>query len=208
MKKSLLFPVFALLMGLVVASCNRENINATSDDLFAEAVQLSAARTSAATDTVTKQKCRGKLTEIKAADLPKAVTDYINANFAGSEIKFAGKDANGMIVVGIELADDSHKGLVFNADGTFNKALEKYGKRAKLTKVEISALPKAITDHIASKYAGYTAKRAGKNDTGEFFVMVTKEGEQPKVLQYDANGVFKEESTPPAHPGGPRKGKK
>lgn len=207
MKKSLFLSVFALLMGLFVASCNRENISA-SDDLFAEAVELSAARTSAAGDTVTKQKCKGKLTEIKAADLPAAVTSYINTNFAGSEIKFAGKSENGMIVVGLELADDTHKGLLFNADGTFNKALEKYHRGAKLTKVEISALPKAITDHIAATYAGYTAKRAGKNDAGEFFVMVTKEGAQPKVLQYDANGAFKQESTPPAHPGGPRKGKK
>lgn len=210
MKKSL-FLVFALV-GLFLASCNREDINAdtTLDDLT-ELVQLSAARSAATSDTVTKQKCKGKLTEIAAADLPAAITTYISANYAGSEVQFAGKDASGQIVVGLKLADGTHKGLLFNADGTFNKALEKYHKGAKLTKVEVSALPAAITSYTASTYADYTVKAAGKNEAGEYFLVIAKttgtEEEikaSRKVLQFNADGTFKQETTPPAHPDGPK----
>lgn len=209
--KKLLFLVFAFV-GLSLASCNREDINANaaSDDLV-EVVQLSAARSAATTDTVTKQKCKGKLTEIASANLPAAVSTYISANYAGAEIQFAGKDTSGQIVVGLKLADGTHKGLLFNADGTFNKALEKYQRGAKLTKVEISALPAAITVYTASKYAGYTVKTAGKNDAGEYFVVIAKttgtEAEikaSRKVLQFNADGTFKQETTPPAHPDGPK----
>ena len=210
MKKSL-FLVFALV-GLFLASCNREDINAnsTADDLT-EIVQLSAARSAAATDTVTKQKCKGKLTEIASADLPAAVSSYISANYAGAEVQFAGKDASGQIVVGLKLADGTHKGVLFNADGTFNKALERYQKGAKLTKVEVSALPAAITSYVASNYADYTLKAAGTNGTGEYFVVIEKttgtEAEikaSRKVLQFNADGTFKQETTPPAHPDGPK----
>jgi hypothetical protein len=210
MKKSL-FLVFALC-ALFLASCNREDINAsTSLDDLTEVVELSAARAAATTDTVTKQKCKGKLTEIAAANLPAAVSTYISANYAGSEVQFAGKDSTGQIVVGLKLADGTHKGLLFNADGTFNKVLEKYGKGAKLTKVEVSALPSAITTYAASKYADYTIKKAGTNATGEFFVLIEKttgtEAEikaSRKVLQFNADGTFKQETTPPAHPDGPK----
>ncbi|WP_428661681.1 hypothetical protein [Runella sp.] len=207
MKKSL-FLVFALV-GLFFASCNRENINAAQDDLT-ELVQLSAARSAATTDTITKQKCKGKLVEITAADLPAAITAYINTNYAGAEIQFAGKDTAGQIVVGLKLADGTHKGLIFNADGTFSKALEKYPKGAKLTKVEVSALPSAITGYAASHYADYTVKAAGRNDTGEYFLIIEKttgtEAEvkaSRKVLQFNADGTFKQETTPPSHPEGP-----
>jgi hypothetical protein len=208
MKKSL-FLVFALV-GLFLASCNREDINADSilDDLT-EVVQLSAARSAATTDTVTKQKCKGRLTEIAASDLPAAITTYISTNYAGAEIQFAGKDTAGQVVIGLKLADGTHKGLLFNADGTFNKALEKYQRGAKLTKVEVSALPAAITTYAASNYADYTVKAAGKNEAGEYFVVIQKttgtEAEikaSRKILQFNADGTFKQETTPPAHPEG------
>jgi len=206
MKKSL-FLVFALC-GLIMAGCNREDVNAVQDDLT-EIVQLSAARSAANGDTVTKQKCRGKLTEIKAADLPASIKNYVAANYAGAEVQFAGKDAAGMIAVGLKLADGTHKGLLFNADGTFNKALEKYNRGAKMTKVEVSALPAAITSYAASKYAGYTIKKAGKNDAGEIFVVIVKttgtdqeKRASMKVLQFNADGTFNQEMTPPAHPEG------
>lgn len=214
MKKTL-FLVFALV-GLFLVSCNREDINAnsTTEDLT-EVVQLSAARAAATTDTVTKQKCKGKLTEIEEADLPAAVSSYITTNYAGAEIQFAGKDATGQIVVGLKLADGTHTGVLFNADGTFNKVLEKYGKRAKLTSVEIASLPAAITTYITSNYATYTAVKAGTNDAGDFFVVVeltsgTDEEKKAsrKVVQFTAAGTFTQETTPPAHPQRGKKGKK
>lgn len=203
--KKLLLLVFVFALGLFMTSCNQESINAIADDLT-EAVQLSAARTSATSDTVTKQKCKGKLTEIATADLPASVSSYIKANYAGAEVQFAGKDATGQIVVGLKLADGTHKGLLFNADGTFNKALEKYGKGAKLTNVDAASLPAAITAYITKNYAGYTIKHAGKNDAGEYFVAIKQDTGAPKVLQFDANGVFKQEMAPPPHPGKGNKG--
>ncbi|MEZ4901210.1 MAG: hypothetical protein R2822_05325 [Spirosomataceae bacterium] len=207
MKKSL-FLVFALF-GLMMAGCNREDVNAVQDDLT-EVVQLSAARSAANGDTVTKQKCKGKLTEIAAADLPADVTSYINTNFAGSEVQFAGKDAAGQIVVGLKLADGTHKGLLFNADGTFNKALERYNKGAKMTKVEVADLPTAVTGYVSANYGTYTIHKAGKNDAGEYFVVIqltagTDEEKKAstKVVQFNADGTFKQEMTPPAHPEGP-----
>lgn len=206
MKKSLVI-LFAFVSGLYLMSCNRDEVNAVEDDLT-ESVQLSAARSAASTDTVTKQKCKGKLTEVAAADLPAAVKSYVTANYAGAEIQFAGKDASGQFVVGLKLADGTHKGLLFNADGTFNKALEKYGRGAKLTKVETTALPASITSYITANYAGYEIKRAGKNDAGEYFVAVKKD-DVVKVVKFDAAGAFIEETTPPAHPeGGKGKRKK
>ncbi|AEI49842.1 hypothetical protein [Runella slithyformis] len=204
MKKSLII-FFAFVSGLYLMSCNRDEVNTVEDDLT-ESVQLSAARIAASTDTVTKQKCKGKLTEVAAADLPASTKSYITANYAGAEIQFSGKDASGQFVVGLKLADGTHKGLLFNADGTFNKALEKYGRGAKLTKVEATALPASITGYITANYAGYEIKRAGKNDAGEYFVAVKKD-DTVKVVKFSAAGAFVEETTPPAHPEG-AKGKR
>jgi len=210
MKKTL-FLVFALV-GLFLVSCNRESIEATdtTEDL-AVVVQLSAARAAATTDTVTKQKCKGKLTEIKAADLPAAITSYITANYAGAEIQFAGKDTAGQIVVGLKLSDGTHKGLLFNADGTFSKVLEKYGNKAKLTSVDAASLPASVTSYISSKYATYSIVKAGKNDAGEYFVAIAlttgtdaEKAASRKVIQFNADGTFKQETTPPAHPEGPK----
>ncbi len=201
MKKSLVI-LFAFVSGLYLMSCNRDEVNAVEEDL-SEIVQLSAARSAATSDTVTKQKCKGKLTEITAAELPAAVTGYITTNFAGAEIQFAGKDAAGLIVVGLKLTDGTNKGLLFNADGTFNKALEKYARGAKLTKVETTALPAAITTYITANYAGYEIKQAGTNDAGEYFVAVKKE-DTVKVVKFSAAGAFIEETAKPAHPEGPK----
>lgn len=204
MKKSLVI-LFAFVSGLYLMSCNRDEVNAVEEDL-SEIVQLSAARSAATSDTVTKQKCKGKLTEITAAELPAAVTGYITTNYAGAEIQFAGKDAAGLIVVGLKLTDGTNKGLLFNADGTFNKALEKYARGAKLTKVETTALPAAITTYITANYAGYEIKQAGKNDAGEFYVAV-KLNDTVKVVKFSAAGAFIEETAKPAHPEG-SKGKR
>jgi hypothetical protein len=67
---------------------------------------------------------KAKLTEVADADLPAAITTYITTNYAGSEVKKAGKNADGQYFVGIVL-DSKIKVLLFNADGSFNKELEK-----------------------------------------------------------------------------------
>ena len=67
---------------------------------------------------------RAKLTEVAVANLAATITGYITTNYAGAEIKKAGTNADGQYFVGIVL-DSRVKVLLFNADGTFNKELEK-----------------------------------------------------------------------------------
>ena len=197
MKQSL-FLVLALF-GLLLGGCNRESITTDSTDDFNSMVELSAARVSATNDSVTKQKCKGKLTDVATADLPAAIMAYVAKNYAGAEIQFAGKDADGKYVVGVKVGT-THTGLLFNADGTFKEVLKRYEKGAKLTKVETAALPAAITSYITAKYAGATIKHAGKAEDGSFYVAI-EQGTVKTVLQFDAKGVFIQAMTPPAHPG-------
>jgi len=204
MKKSLFF--VCVLFAVSLASCNRENISAADENDFMAMTELSAARVSAQGDSVTKQKCKGKLTDVAAADLPAAIKTYLAANYAGAEIQFAGKDAEGRFVVGLKTGT-ANKGLIFNADGTFKEELKHYPKGAKLTKIETTALPKAITDYVASKYAGATIKHAGTDANGAFYVAIIQ-GEVKKMLQFDAKGAFVQEMTPPSHPMGEGRPKK
>lgn len=67
---------------------------------------------------------KAKLTEVALADLPAAITTYITTHYAGAEVKKAGKNADGQYFVGMVL-DSKIKVLLFNADGSFNKELEK-----------------------------------------------------------------------------------
>ena len=195
--------VILALFGLFLGGCNRENITTDSTDDFSSMVELSAARASATNDSVTKQKCKGKLTDVATKDLPAAIMAYLTKNYAGAEIQFAGKDATGQFVVGLKVGN-THTGLLFNADGTFKEVLKRYEKGAKLTKVEAAALPAAITTYITAKYAGATVKHAGKAEDGSYYVAI-EQGTTKKVLQFDAAGVFKQEMTPPAHPMGKKR---
>jgi hypothetical protein len=207
MKKSIFSAIAAIAFGLLVSSCNSDNValDATNDPTVA--VQLSAARVAAATDSVTKQKCKGNLTPLAAADLPAAITTYIGANYAGSEIQFAGKDASGLFVVGLKLADATHKGLLFNADGTFNKALDRYPRGAKLTSVAIADLPATIKGYITTNYAGATISKAGKNTDGVYHVAITLADGSMKVIVFNADNSFKEEKVKGDHPEKNGKGK-
>jgi hypothetical protein len=205
--KTSIFSAIAVAFGLLVSSCNTENIalDATNDP--AVAVQLSAARVAATTDSVTKKKCKGNLTPVAAADLPAAVTTYIGANYAGAEIQFSGKDSAGLFVIGIKLADATHKGLLFNADGTFNKVLDRYPHGAKLTAVAIADLPAAIKGYIDTNYAGATISKAGKNLDGVYHVAITLADGTIKVIVFNADNSFKEEKIKGAHPEKNGKGK-
>ena len=177
---------------LAMASCEKNASLDPEQSLF-EAVALSAARFAAQTDSVTTKVCKGKLTEIETADLPASVSGYITTNFSGSEVVFAGKDAEGRILVGIKLADGTHKGLLFAADGTFTRELVKFGKRAKLTKIEVSALPSSITSYVTQQYPNATIKHAGQNEAGEYFLHISNDTAH-KILVFNADGTFKQEA--------------
>ncbi|MEA5402021.1 PepSY-like domain-containing protein [Arcicella sp. DC2W] len=193
--KKLLF-LMTTLVGITFASCEKQNDLTASDDAL-ETLEVSAARTAAVTDTVTKQKCRGKITTVDPAALPAAIVTYISTNYAGATIKFAGTDTQGQYVVGITL-NSVETGLLFDANGVFVKALQHYARKAKLTAVELTALPASIATYVTATYAGYTIKRAGTDADGNYYVAIN-DGTNRKVLLFDATGAFKQELEKPLH---------
>lgn len=201
MKKSLI--LLTALFGLFLASCKQQDVtpSATALDAVFNSMQASTARIAAANDTVTKTKCKGKLTPIEVTALGTSITNYINANYAGATIKFAGKDDKGQTVVGLDL-NNVRTGLLFDAKGAFVQKLEKFGERSKLTEVAVTALPTSISSYVTSKYAGFAIKRAGKDADGNYIVGLDN-GTDHKVLKFDAKGNFVEEMQIPPH-GGPQ----
>jgi hypothetical protein len=191
MKKMILAAAIAFGMGM--AACSTDDVTANQDESLI--VSAAAARSASEGDTVTKKQCKGKLTSVATADLPAAIATYINTNYAGATVKFAGKDDQGKFVVGIDV-NGTPVGILFNADGTFSKLLERYGKKAKLTEVAAADLPASVTSYISSNYAGYTVKKAGKDGDGVLFVSITN-GTNRKVVQFDATGKFVKELEAP-----------
>lgn len=195
--------------GLWMTGCqkNDSSMTPTDETVAYEEVTSAAARYSATLDSVTTTKCKGKLTEVAVADLSSTISSYISTTYPGSTVQYAATDATGKVVVAITLADGTAKGLLFNADGTFEQELARHSKKAKLTKVEISALPEAITTYISTNYAGAETKQAGTNADGEYFVEIVVDS-KPKVLLFNADGSFNKELERPAfRPGKPGHGK-
>ncbi len=191
--------MIASLLGVFMLGCQKDTLDPTNDSAF-EAVTLSAARYSVEADSTTKMKCKGKLTELAEADIPAAVSAYITTTYAGATLKFAAKDQSGNVVVGITLADGTHKGLLFDSAGTFKEELKQYKKHAKLTEVAVADLPATITGYVTTNYAGATIKHAGKNEAGEYFVMLAVGG-KPVVLLFNADGTFNKALDKPMHHG-------
>ena len=194
--KKVLFLLTAVT-GLFLASCNNQEVAPDSIDDVLASVEASAARTAAVNDTVTKGKCKGKLTSVEIASLPATITSYVNKNYAGSTIKFAGKDEKGQIVVGVFLSN-VETGLLFDANGIFVQALTHYGKKAKLMEVDIATLPASVGTYVTANYAGYTVKKAGKDADGNLLVGLKNDANH-KVLKFNSAGKFVEELAIPPH---------
>ena len=194
--KKVLFLLTAVT-GLFLASCNNQEVAPDSIDDVLASVEASAARTAAVNDTVTKGKCKGKLTSVEIASLPATITTYVNKNYAGSTIKFAGKDEKGQIVVGVFLSN-VETGLLFDANGIFVQALTHYGKKAKLMEVDIATLPASVGTYVTANYAGYTVKKAGKDADGNLLVGLKNDANH-KVLKFNSAGKFLEELAIPPH---------
>ena len=180
--------MLASLLGVVLLGCQKDTLSPMNDTAF-EAVTLSAARYSVEADSTTKMKCKGKLTELAQADIPAAASSYIVANYVEATLKFAAKDQAGNVVVGLTLADGTHKGLLFDSAGTFKEELKQYRKHAKLTEVAVANLLGVVTAYVISTYAGAEIKHAGTNEAGEYFVMLAVGG-KPVVLLFNADGTF------------------
>ena len=195
--KKVLF-LLTVISGLFLASCkNQEATPSTTLNQVFASMQASAARTAAVNDTVTKGKCKGKLTSVDVATLASTIITYINTNYAGAVIKFAGKDDKGQTVVGLTL-NGVETGLLFDATGKFVQKLDNYHNKAKLTEVAISTLPANVSAYVTKNYAGYTIKRAGKDADGNLLVGLDN-GTGHKVLKFDSAGNFKEELQIPPH---------
>ncbi|MGG7661284.1 PepSY-like domain-containing protein [Dyadobacter sp. BHUBP1] len=191
--------LLVILAGTWFTGCqkNSEPLGPETEASDFESVVESAARLAVESDSVTLGRCKGKLTEVATADLPAAVTAYIDSAYAGSEIKYAAKDLSGKIVVAITLADGSVKGLLFDADGTFKAELKQHVKKAKLTKIEVSALPATVTSYITSNYTGAEIKLAATNDAGEYYVGILVDS-KVKILLFNVDGSFNKELEKPA----------
>ena len=64
--------------------------------------------------------------EIALADLPKAISTYITANYPTATVKRAAKSTfDGQVIVMLETTDSKHVALLFNADGSFKQVLTK-----------------------------------------------------------------------------------
>ena len=195
--------MLVMLSGVWFTSCNKDSstLSPTEESAISTAdleslVSGTAARNAVLSDSTTKGKCKGRLTEVAVADLSTTITDYITATYPGSTIKYAAKDESGKVIVAITLADGTVAGLLFNADGTFMEELKPHLKKAKLTKVEISAIPEAITTYIAANYAGSEIKNAGTNSAGEYYIAIIIDS-KIKVLLFNADGSFNKELEQP-----------
>jgi outer membrane lipoprotein-sorting protein len=194
MKKSLI--LLTTLVGLFLASCQQQDAS-PSDEEILNSMEASSSRNAADADPVTKQKCKGKLTPVEITALAASITNYINTNYAGANIKFAGTDDKGQTVVGLEV-NNVRTGLLFDANGAFVQKLEKFGDKSKLNKIDVTALPASISSYITANYAGFTTKRAGTDADGNFIVGLKNESDH-KVLKFDAAGKFIEEMAIPPH---------
>ena len=210
MKKMILFGT--ALLSICLTACNKDTLSPVNSQLTSvtENAVADGARAQTHGDTTRK---RPPLTEVDAATLPAAIIAYITNTYAGATIKKAGKDKDGNFHVLIE-KDAKPTGLLFNADGTFNKELpppsqeqgkpqgQGMGAPPQLTEVDVATLPTTITDYITKTYTGATIKKAGKDENGNYCLLIEKDS-KPLGLLFDATGVFQKELPPP-----PQKGKK
>ncbi len=77
-----------------------------------------------------KYKEHAKLTRVAVADLPAAISGYAVANYPAATIKHAGTNEAGEYFVMLATTDKPVV-LLFNADGTFSKLLEKPRNKGK-----------------------------------------------------------------------------
>lgn len=78
--------------------------------------------------------------------------------------------------------------------------------RKKVTKIAVNELPATVSSYITTTYAGAAIDYAAKDDSGNFLVAITQNGE-PKALLFNADGSFNDElalKEPGGKKGGPR----
>lgn len=189
MKNLRLVWVAFLALSFAITSC--ENNSVSPDEFDSATIDFMFLASTNDTPMPNSKGGKCKITQIEVSALPAAVISYVNTTYTGSSIKHAGTDSLGNFLVHITLADNSHKGLLFDKAGKF--VSERSGKGKRGEKVEVANLPTSISAYITKTYAGSTIKIAFKNTDGNFAVVIKKADETKIVLGFDANGAFKGE---------------
>jgi len=90
--------------------------------------------------------------------------------------------------------------LASTGDSTASDTTHHRHGKHKVTEIEVSALPAAITSYISTNYAGATIDRAGTLEDGSYVVKITKADATSVGLKFDSAGAFVAEKTPKAKP--------
>jgi Putative beta-lactamase-inhibitor-like, PepSY-like len=122
---------------------------------------------------------------IEVASLPPAVTQYVSDNFGGQTITVAVLKPSGKF--GIELSNGTV--LLFAADGDFIKVCDGQPDRphhhhCDTAISDLTDLPQAAQDYIATNYPGETVKRGCQKNNGNYIVKLSND---VKIL-FDADG--------------------
>jgi len=183
--KVLVFVLLSTIIGLT--SCDLSNIspNSTDESAMVDFLFLATADSSGTGHQHGKKR---NLTEIEIAALPTNITSYISANYLGSTILRAAKDDSSKYAIKIILADNTHRGLLFDASGNFLKEFS--GKSHGGTQIEIAALPAKITSYITANYANATIKNARQSADGKYGVLIVNADETKTLLGFDTDGTF------------------
>lgn len=121
-------------------------------------------------------------TEIKSADLPAEITNYVQANFPNEKIDDAAIfDDNGTITYEVELENETI--LILDANGN----LLAEGKDTDLPTADI---PQVIQDAIAADYPSETIEEGEKEWTHTGQEVIKVELVSGQELLYDLNGTF------------------
>ena len=211
---------YVLFASLLFAACEKSD---TAIDTETSGGDISDAASAAATIAVASsasvanadsvyvvQACaRGsKRDSVAQADLPAAVSDYLDAAYAGYAFHkaYSIKDSTGTVggYAVIIYYNDKPVGLEFDAAGAFVKVLEQRdqanGRRARhgghfqhrdgkgRDSVALSALPASVTAYFGANYSGDTLVKAYKT-VDSSLVVLSKNGSLFATV-FDADGQF------------------
>lgn len=138
-----------------------------------------------------------KLTQVPIADLPAAITSFIQTTYPAATIQGAATGENGFTLVRVKSGNDKPLVLVFDASQVFVKALNPRSHHG--TPVALEALPEPIKAYIAQNYAGSTLLHARTGPEGRFGVLIRKADTTVTVLGFAADGTFIAEIKPGEH---------
>ncbi|MDQ6844832.1 MAG: PepSY-like domain-containing protein [Bacteroidota bacterium] len=211
-----IYVLLSALFLLSFASCKKDNSAATpaaSTSAITASAAVAVGVDTASNDSVyVVGTCAHDhyLDSVSAASLPAAITDYLNANYAGYIFQkaFTDKNSSGTVTgyVAIIQYNGNPVGLKFDASGNFVRVLEqreggdlsgkgwheggRFGDRdgRQADTVALSSLPSGILSYFATNYPQDTIKRAYQNRDSSYVVFSMNNAAFATV--FDAGGVF------------------